>query len=351
MAGRQQAGSRARNASGNRSGSNNTRARRSTRGKGGLKQFLKSLTLSAVISFAAGSGLLYAQLSDREWPDSLIPDQLHAGWADTFAPARMYAAWPASFAPADLVAWGIGRFRQPEAPPALPVTGDHVQTRFGECPQFFPPGHMPVVPAAAGLRELCFSSFAILHSGHTKTPVFVAQKLTRQSVAAARDIDRNDRFYAEARLPEAERADLADYRGSGYARGHMAPAGDMPHKEAMAQSFSLANMVPQHPLQNSGAWNRIEQDTRKYVRRAAGDVYVFTGPVYGARPRVVGQGRVAVPDYIYKVVYDAKTRRSWVYWQANGPDAVAGPPITYAEFVRRTGLHLLPAARVDTNVS
>ena len=312
---------------------------------------MKSVMLSAVVSFTVGSGILHAQLPDGRWPDSLIPAQVPAAWSDSFAPSSVYAAWPASLAPADLLAWGIGRFGQAAPPPALPVTGDHVQTRFRECPQFFPSANMPVVPASPGLRELCFSSFAILHSGNTKTPVFVAQRLTRQSVVAAREIDRNDRFYAEARLPDAERAGLADYRGSGYARGHMAPAGDMPHDEAMAQSFSLANMVPQHPIQNSGPWNRIEQDTRKYVQRARGSVYIFTGPVYGPRPLVIGAGRVAVPDYVFKVVYDAETGRSWVHWQANGPDAVAGPPISYAEFVRRTGLHLLPAARVDSGIS
>jgi endonuclease G len=124
---------------------------------------------------------------------------------------------------------------------------------------------------------------------------------------------------------------------------HMAPAGDMHSPEAMAQSFSLANMVPQNQIHNGGAWSKIEQDTRKYMMRAAGDVYVFTGPIYDARPKTIGAGRVAVPSHIFKVVYDASTGRSWVHWQANAANTKAGPPISYNEFVRRTGLQVLPS--------
>jgi endonuclease G len=71
-------------------------------------------------------------------------------------------------------------------------------------------------------------------------------------------------------------------------------------------------------------------------------VYVFTGPVYSAGSGVIGAGRVAVPSYLYKLVYDATTGRSWVHWQANNRDAKAGPPISYEEFAERTGLKLLP---------
>lgn len=104
----------------------------------------------------------------------------------------------------------------------------------------------------------------------------------------------------------------------------------------MAQSFSLANMVPQDQRHNAGAWSKIESDTRKYVMRAA--VYA----VYAGQPETIGAGRVAVPSHLFKVVYDATTRRSWVHWQANSPDTKAGPPISYDEFTGRTGLRLLP---------
>src|SRR5690606_12165850 len=120
----------------------------------------------------------------------------------------------------------------------------------------------------------------------------------------------------------------------------MAPAGDMHTDDAMAQSFSLANMVPQNQRQNSGPWSTIEQDTRKYILRARGDVYVLTGPIYTGRSVTIAAGRVAVPTYLYKVVYDATTRRSWVHWQANSPHAKIGRPISYEEFVRRTGINL-----------
>ncbi|MPT27795.1 MAG: DNA/RNA non-specific endonuclease [Achromobacter sp.] len=231
---------------------------------------------------------------------------------------------------------------QRSAPMALPAPNAAlVQTTFDACPQFFPNARAPAVPAAQRLREVCFSSFAILHNGQTKTPVFVAERLNRQNLMQAKGQHRTDRFYAEARVPRAERAELDDYRGSGYSRGHMAPAGDMATPEAMAQSFSLANMVPQDQRHNAGPWSRIEQDTRQYVMRAAGDVYVFTGPVYAERPKTIGAG-VAVPTYLYKVVYDATTHRAWVHWQANRADTKAGPPIGYDEFVKRTGLRLLP---------
>lgn len=199
------------------------------------------------------------------------------------------------------------------------------------------------MPGGQRLRELCFSAFAVLHNGQTKTPVFVAERLNRHVLAQAQGMHRTDKFYAEARLPKAERSDLSDYKGSGYSRGHMAPAGDMSTNETMAQSFSLANMVPQDQRQNAGAWSHIEQDTRKYVMRAAGDVYVFTGPFYADKPKEIGAG-VAVPGYIYKVVYDATTKRSWVHWQANSASTKAGAPISYDEFVRRTGMQFLPSA-------
>lgn len=220
---------------------------------------------------------------------------------------------------------------------------------FAACPQFFANAVPPAVAPHPSQRALCYDAFAILHSGQSKTPVFVAEKLNKASVADA-DEKRTDRFFADARLPAAERATLEDYKGSGYDRGHMAPAGDMPTAQAMAQSFSLANMVPQAPELNRGVWAKsVERATRQYVSRAAGDVFVITGPVYQpsmAQSPAIGPGQVRVPRYLFKLVYDQSQNKAWAYWLENSNTARESVPISYAELVRRTQVNFLPGVRL-----
>lgn len=166
---------------------------------------------------------------------------------------------------------------------------------------------------------------------------------TAKSVEDA-DHKRADKFFADARLPQGERAELDDYKRSGYSRGHMAPAGDMSTPGAMAQSFSLANMVPQNIQHNGGAWAKIEQDTRRYVRRAQGDVYVITGPVFTPDSPRIGFNGILVPTHLFKLVYDEHIGKAWAHWQENREGERTSRPISYQELVARTGVEFLPAA-------
>jgi endonuclease G len=234
--------------------------------------------------------------------------------------------------------------------PATPATQATPSTStghdaFSECPQFFAKGQSPVAAPRRSQRALCYDAFAILHSGESKTAVFVAERLNKASVADANE-KRTNNFFADARLRAAERATLEDYRGSGFDRGHMAPAGDMPSAQAMAQSFSLANMVPQAPELNRGVWAKsVEAATRKYAARASGDVYVITGPVYApsiAQSPGIGPGQVRVPKYLFKLVYDEEKNRAWAHWHLNADAARGAKPISYAELVKRTGMEFLP---------
>jgi len=233
----------------------------------------------------------------------------------------------------------------PEPSSATVASTGEGSENFSACRQFFAAGKPPVVAPRPGNRALCYDAFAILHSGESKTPAFVAEKLNRASVADANE-KRTNKFFPDARLRSAERATLDDYKESGFDRGHMAPAGDMPTAQAMAQSFSLANMVPQAPKHNQGAWRTsVEAATKKYAARASGDVYVITGPVFApsiAQSSSIGPGQVRVPKYLFKLVYDQDKNRAWAHWHLNDNATRASRPISYGELVRRTGIEFLP---------
>ncbi|WJF91866.1 DNA/RNA non-specific endonuclease [Paraburkholderia bonniea] len=174
------------------------------------------------------------------------------------------------------------------------------------CTEFTPNGQWPVLTnpkMVPGTRLLCYSDFAVLHSGITHGPLWSAEHLSRAHIEAAKDMVRTNRFFEDARLPESERATLADYRRSGFDRGHMSPAGNRWNAEAMAQSFSLANVVPQNHLHNQQLWSRLETAVRKLALKD-GEVYVLTGPMFvGEQLQTIGANGVFVPTQLFKLIY------------------------------------------------
>ena len=205
---------------------------------------------------------------------------------------------------------------------------------FDQCKDLFPAQQIPKSTQTG--RDLCFDDFAIYYSPTDKKPIYTVEKLNGEQLQVPRP-PRTNQFYEEARLPLSERALLADYRGSGYDRGHNVPAGDMTRERGMAQSFSLANMMPQARQNNQGIWaKRVEEPTRMYIKRAEGDVYVFTGSVGNAGS--IGKSKVTIPSHLYKLVYDPNKKLAWAYWVENSDDAQMRAPISYAELVQKTGI-------------
>jgi len=188
------------------------------------------------------------------------------------------------------------------------------------CPQHFFNGAPPSLlnpRLEPKTRQICYSEFSLLHSGLTRTPLWVAEHLTPGRAAGARDLNRVNNFHPDPNLPASERAELSDYARSGYDRGHMAPAGDMATPQGMAESFSLANMVPQDRDNNRYLWESIERAVRRYSERH--EVYVVTGPIFQGESLQSLRGRVLVPTHLAKAVYDPQRNAGAAYLVPNQP--------------------------------
>jgi DNA/RNA endonuclease G, NUC1 len=97
----------------------------------------------------------------------------------------------------------------------------------------------------------------------------------------------------------------------------MSPAGNRWNQEAMAQSFSLANVVPQNRENNQRLWARIETSVRK-IAMSYNDTYVVTGPIFsGQQLQTIGPTRVFVPTQLFKVVYVPSRQMAFAVWLDN----------------------------------
>ena len=194
---------------------------------------------------------------------------------------------------------------------------------------------------------LCRGGYAVLHSTVRKTPNYVAERL--EAVNLDGSITRSDDFRPDPELAPAERAELGDYRNSGYDRGHMAPAADFTTDAArMSQSFLLSNMVPQNGSLNSGWWDSLERATRACAK-TLGAVYVLSGPIYTGPVTTIGSGRVAVPSSLFKIIADAGgNSRAFVVPNAAGVKPGFAPyRVTVAAVEAATGVNFFPTGGVD----
>lgn len=231
------------------------------------------------------------------------------------------------------------------APTAAPAPTDPAASASAsQCPEHFALATPPAITRTslqAQTRELCYEAFAVLHSGVSRTPVYAAEHLTRAGLASAAVLDRVDSFHAEGALPADERAELADYVRSGYDRGHMAPNADMPTRTAQAQSFTLANMVPQLHSNNAGIWSGMEDVARRLATNE-GEVYVVSGPAFlGSEVKQIG-GRVLVPTHLWKVIYRPATQQAGAYVIRND-DMNTYQVLSITALAQAVGVDVLPS--------
>ncbi|MDO4223408.1 MAG: DNA/RNA non-specific endonuclease [Acinetobacter sp.] len=191
---------------------------------------------------------------------------------------------------------------------------------------------------------LCYNGLTILYSGVSKTPLWVAEKLTPERLANRPK--RQNQFIEEQRLKSEHQSLLKHYRGSGFDRGHMAPNGDMGTVESQTDSFTLTNIVPQHPKHNQNVWRELEEATRAVMSKNKAQVkeaYIITGTLFetASLQRIGGNGGVIVPTALFKAVYYPDLGVIGAYYSPND-ERQNVEIISVCELERKAGITLFP---------
>lgn len=162
-----------------------------------------------------------------------------------------------------------------------------------------------------GAEERYYASHTLSYDQVKRTPRWVAEHLSETKLKGEAE-RKHCKFRPDPTIPEAFTAHNEDYLGSGWSRGHMAPAGDNKASlQSMSETFYLSNIVPQNYENNAGFWNRFEMYCRDLTKRFE-DVWIVSGPLFlptegqdGKRSvsyQLIGKSNVAVPTHLFKVV-------------------------------------------------
>lgn len=201
----------------------------------------------------------------------------------------------------------------------------------------------PISKLEQNTQYICHVNYAIHYRNDTKTAEYVVEHLDKVDLTGP--AKRKDDFRPDDLIPAENSATLEDYSGEPYDRGHLVPAGDNRENElTMSESFFLSNMVPQVPNNNRGIWRILETKVRDWALENR-DLYVVSGTVYEEGYKTIGDGKVGVPTYLWKVVYDKATDSTIAYLMPNTELPVKDLPkyLTTVDHVEEvTGINLFP---------
>ena len=196
----------------------------------------------------------------------------------------------------------------------------------------------PNTPAcnAPGLQLLVQHSFILCYSGSHKTAIWTQYELLPNQ----QNLSTRPKHFRQDPALSTPQASNADYTNSGYSRGHLVPAEDLPDP---AESFLLTNAVPQNQIMNAGIWRQLENRIRKLAAHSD-SLTIITGPIEDAsQTEFIGSNKVAVPTHLFKVILaienGTKTMYAAIIPNAPQPESIlASFAVTVDEVQRRTGV-------------
>ena len=213
---------------------------------------------------------------------------------------------------------------------------------------------------AGPIRTLLDKQFFVInYSGEWKIPHWVAYHLSDSALQG--DTRRTNDFRVDSELPLEIRSKLSDYRGSGYDRGHNAPAAAFKRsRDAMSTTFFLSNISPQTPSLNRRIWRILEEQVREVTQRE-GQAWIVTGNTFMSvdsqliEPILfIGLDSVAVPTHCFKAILTFNEDGGFAAYGfliPNETSRISGVPRDYQIAVDRleevTGIDFFPLLEDD----
>ncbi|XP_072534986.1 nuclease EXOG, mitochondrial-like [Salminus brasiliensis] len=205
-----------------------------------------------------------------------------------------------------------------------------------------------------GAETRSYTNHILSYDQSRRIPRWVAEHLSNEKLVGRAD-RKHCKFRPDPNIPQFFTAHNEDYLGSGWSRGHMAPAADNKFSEqSMAETFYLSNIVPQNYENNAGFWNRLEMYCRELTEKFS-DVWVISGPLTlphvgedGKKTvsyQLIGKDDVAVPTHLYKVILVRKDPSSESL--ALGAFVVPNAPIGFGHNLREYQVSLPELERMS----
>ena len=147
-----------------------------------------------------------------------------------------------------------------------------------------PSGQYEIPVSQGKYPEVCLErmGYTVSFNPQTNIPNWVAWELNAEKLIERES--RNDKFLPDPDIDERQAITTDEYKGSGWDRGHMCPAGDNRwHWRAMDESFYMTNICPQNHNLNRGDWKELEEACRRWA--AVEPIYIVCGPILYKTPQ------------------------------------------------------------------
>lgn len=195
-------------------------------------------------------------------------------------------------------------------------------------------------------RIISRMAYTLSFNRETNQPNWVAWCLEDSETEGT--VSRSDEFFVDPDIPSPHQVESYDYKGSGYDRGHMAPAADMKFSaQAMRECFYLSNICPQMHQLNSGAWSKLEGACRRWAKKF-GKVYIVCGPIfYDGKHKSIGKDhKIPVPDAFFKCVYAENNGNpqaiGFIMRNTGAKQSMNNSALTVDEVEESTGMNFFP---------